>query len=50
MKYVDMTNCNYLPLTETLDFIVDNRGKSVPTEKSGIPLIATNCILDSRKV
>ena len=32
------------PLTELLEFIVDNRGKTVPTEDSGIVLIATNCI------
>lgn len=39
-----MTNCSYLPLPEVLSFIVDNRGKTVPTSKKGIPLIATNCI------
>lgn len=32
------------PLTDLLTFIVDNRGKSAPTEEIGIPLIATNCI------
>ena len=32
------------PLTELLEFIVDNRGKTVPTEEHGIVLIATNCI------
>ena len=32
------------PLTELLEFIVDNRGKTVPTEDSGMVLIATNCI------
>ncbi len=31
-------------LPEVIDFIVDNRGKSVPTEEKGIPLIATNCV------
>ncbi|WP_447722675.1 restriction endonuclease subunit S [Edwardsiella tarda] len=35
------------PLTELLSFVVDNRGKSVPTVKSGFPLIATNCIKHS---
>lgn len=32
------------PLTELLSFMVDNRGKTVPTAESGFPLIATNCI------
>ena len=35
------------PITELLDIIVDNRGKSVPTVEMGIPLIATNCIKTS---
>lgn len=33
-----------IPLSKTTKFIVDNRGKTAPTVKSGIPLIATNCI------
>lgn len=33
-----------LQLSKATTFIVDNRGKTVPTESSGIPLIATNCI------
>lgn len=33
-----------IPLSKTTRFIVDNRGKTVPTESTGIPLIATNCI------
>lgn len=32
------------PLTDVLSFIVDNRGKSVPTVENGYKLIATNCI------
>ena len=32
------------PITDVIDFIVDNRGKTVPTASSGIALIATNCI------
>ena len=32
------------PITELLSFMVDNRGKTVPTVESGFPLIATNCI------
>lgn len=35
------------PITELLSFMVDNRGKSVPTAESGFPLIATNCIKHS---
>ena len=38
---------NMTSLTDVLDFIVDNRGKTVPTSDSGIPLIATNCIKHS---
>ena len=34
----------YLPITELLEEIIDNRGKSVPTASEGTPLIATNCI------
>lgn len=34
----------HLPLTDVLEFIVDNRGKTAPTAETGIPLIATNCI------
>ncbi|MDC8099310.1 restriction endonuclease subunit S [Chryseobacterium rhizosphaerae] len=37
----------YIPLEDLVDFIVDNRGKTVPTSESGIPLIATNCIKHS---
>lgn len=34
----------FISLTECLDKIIDNRGKTVPTCDYGIPLIATNCI------
>ena len=37
----------YLPITELLKDIIDNRGKSVPTSSEGTPLIATNCIKHS---
>jgi len=37
-------DCIKIPLPEVLSFIVDNRGKTVPTAKSGHILIATNCI------
>ncbi|MDB4380036.1 restriction endonuclease subunit S [Mariniblastus sp.] len=33
-----------ITLKDALEFIVDNRGKTVPISESGIPLIATNCI------
>lgn len=42
-----MQYCEIIPLSELLDFIVDNRGKTVPTTDIGIPLIATNCIKNS---
>ncbi|NAR49004.1 hypothetical protein GPS60_15690 [Acinetobacter haemolyticus] len=38
-----------IKLSETTKFIVDNRGKTVPTSDTGIPLIATNCI-DNRNL
>ncbi len=37
-----------VPITELLSFIVDNRGKTVPTSDAGFPLIATNCVLNER--
>ncbi|MBR4043293.1 MAG: restriction endonuclease subunit S [Bacteroidaceae bacterium] len=37
-------DCEKKPITELLEFIVDNRGKTVPTTKTGHILIATNCI------
>ncbi len=44
MRYNEMATCSKVPITELLSFIVDNRGKSVPTSDSGYVLIATNCI------
>ena len=38
------TDCKRVPLPSLLTFIVDNRGKTVPTAKNGHILIATNCI------
>lgn len=35
---------NSLPFLDLLSNIVDNRGKTCPTDETGIPLIATNCI------
>ena len=40
----NMTNCPKVPLPELLSFIVDNRGKTVPTAECGHVLIATNCV------
>lgn len=34
----------WLPFTDVLSAIVDNRGRTCPVGASGIPLIATNCI------
>ena len=48
MKYNIWKDCRRVPLPELLDFIVDNRGKTVPTvnqnEACNVVLIATNCI------
>lgn len=44
MKYNIWTNCPQVPMTSLLSFIVDNRGKTVPTTDSGHILIATNCV------
>lgn len=43
----DIKNCPLIPITELLECIVDNRGKSCPTSDKGFPLIATNCIKHS---
>jgi type I restriction enzyme S subunit len=37
-------SAEWLPFTELLSTIVDNRGKTCPVGDVGIPLIATNCI------
>lgn len=36
-----------VPISQLLEKIVDNRGKTVPTAENGIPLIATNCIKEN---
>lgn len=36
-----------VPFLDLLENIVDNRGKTCPISDSGIPLIATNCVLNS---
>lgn len=33
-----------ISLKDAVEFIVDNRGKTAPTEPTGISLIATNCV------
>jgi len=38
------TDCKLVPITKLLSFIVDNRGKTVPTSDNGWKLIATNCV------
>ncbi len=35
---------DWVPFTELLSAIVDNRGRTCPVGESGLPLIATNCI------
>ncbi len=45
---MSIRDCPKVPITEVLSFIVDNRGKTVPTSETGFPLIATNCVLNER--
>ena len=33
-----------ISLADAVEFIVDNRGRTAPTDEHGIPLIATNCV------
>ena len=47
MSYNLWTDCSKVPITELLSFIVDNRGKTVPTAPSGHKLIATNCVTNN---
>ena len=47
MRFNLLEDCNRVPLTELLSFIVDNRGKTVPTAPSGHKLIATNCVTNN---
>ncbi|MEX0598840.1 MAG: restriction endonuclease subunit S, partial [Candidatus Paceibacterota bacterium] len=41
-------NLKTYKLTELVENIVDNRGKTCPTAEVGIPLIATNCIRNEK--
>lgn len=43
---MSIKDCPRVPITDVLSFIVDNRGKTVPTSETGFPLIATNCVLN----
>ncbi len=45
---MSIKNSPRVPITDILSFVVDNRGKTVPTTEIGFPLIATNCILNER--
>ena len=47
MSYNLWTDCNRVPITELLSFIVDNRGKTAPTAPCGHKLIATNCVTNN---
>lgn len=47
MRFNLWEDCNRVSLTELLSFIVDNRGKTVPTAPSGHKLIATNCVTNN---
>lgn len=44
MKYNIWKDYPKMPLPDALSFIVDNRGKTVPTTENGHILIATNCV------
>ena len=47
MKFNIWEDCPRVPITELLSFIVDNRGKTVPTANDGWKLIATNCVTNN---
>ena len=47
MRFNLWEDCNRVPLTELLSFVVDNRGKTVPTAPSGHKLLATNCVTNN---
>jgi len=44
MSKYQSSNIDEISLADALEFVVDNRGKTVPTDDNGIALIATNCI------
>lgn len=41
------THLEFIPFRSLLSTVVDNRGRTCPTSDSGMPLIATNCILNN---
>lgn len=43
-----METIEYIPFNKLLKKVIDNRGKTCPTENVGIPLIATNCISNEK--
>ena len=47
MEFNIWEDCPKVPITELLSFIVDNRGKTVPTANDGWKLIATNCVTNN---
>ena len=47
MGYNIWSACPRIPITDLLKFIVDNRGKTVPTASYGHKLIATNCVTNN---
>lgn len=47
MGYNIWSACPRIPITDLLKFIVDNRGKTVPTAAYGHKLIATNCVTNN---
>ena len=47
MTFNIWTDCPRVPITQLLEFIVDNRGKTVPTAPTGHKLIATNCVTNN---
>lgn len=47
MKYNIWKDCPRAPITDLLSFVVDNRGKTVPTALEGWKLIATNCVTNN---
>ncbi len=44
MSKYQSSNIDKISLADALEFVVDNRGKTVPTDDKGIALIATKCI------
>lgn len=43
-----MSDFEYVSLSNLVEEIIDNRGRTCPTSEQGIPLIATNCIKEDR--